>query len=355
MFPRRLTSLLSLALLGLGTSSSPLPGPALPLPARTVAQLSTVPTWLENLAVRPNGDLLVTQLAPVPILYTIKNPSLGNATLEPIYEFHAANVTDLLGITETAPDTYAIIAGNATTNSTGYAGTWSVWQAAFASPDVSTPTVHKIANVPRAKLLNGAATLPSDPSIVIMADSQYGLLFRFDTKTGTSEIIADGPELKPYPEMHNGTVGFGANGLKIRDGWVYFSNSDLIAIYRVPITSRGYISHSPKAVVELYANLTAVANFVDDFTFGLDGTLWAVSNYENTVIAVSPGGKKMEVVAGAKGSVTFAGDTAAAFGRTDRDRDVLYVSTAGGLAMPVTGSVVAPGSIVAVDTKGYAC
>ncbi|KAI4622082.1 hypothetical protein J4E83_004821 [Alternaria metachromatica] len=355
MSPRRLTFLLSLAVLGLGTLSSPLSGPALPLPARTVAQLPTVPTWLENIAVRPNGDLLVTQLAPVPILYTIKNPSLGNATLEPIYEFRATNVTDLLGITETAPDTYAIIAGNATTNSTGYAGTWSVWQATFASPDVSIPTVHKIANVPQAKLLNGAAALLSDPSIVMIVDSQYGLLFRLDTKTGTSDIIADGPEFKPYPELHNATVGFGANGIKIRNGFVYFSNSDLIAIYRVPITSRGYIPHNPKGGVELYANLTAVADFVDDFTFGPDGTLWAVSNYENTVIAVSPGGKKMEVVAGAKGSVTFAGDTAAAFGRTDRDRDVLYVSTAGGLAMPVNGSVVVPGSIVAVDTRGYAC
>jgi hypothetical protein len=355
MSPKKLSFLLYLASLGLGTSSSPLSHPTLPLPARTIAQLSTVPTWLENLAVRPNGDLLVTQLAPLPILYTIKNPSLGNATLEPIYEVRATNVTDLLGITETTPDTYAIIAGNATTNSTGYAGTWSVWQATFASANTSVPTIRKLGNVPQAKLLNGAVALASDPTIIFIVDSQYGLLFRFDTKTGTSDIIADGPELKPYPQLHNATVGFGANGVKFRDGWVYFSNSDLICIYRVRVTSKGYIPHKPKAVIELYANLTAVADFVDDFTFGADGTLWAVSNYENTVIAVRPGGKKMEVVAGAKGSLTFAGDTAAAFGRTESDRQVLYVSTAGGLAMPVNGSVVVPGSIVGVDTSGYMC
>jgi hypothetical protein len=355
MLPKKLTILLASVSLGFSAASPLHTGPNLPLPARTVAQLSTTPTWLENIVVRPNGDLLVTQLAPSPILYTIKNPSSENATLEPIYQFRATNVTDLLGIAETTPDTYAIIAGNATANSTGYVGTFSVWQATFASPNTSIPTVHKLANIPQAKLLNGAVALPSDPSILIIADSQFGLLFRFDTQARTSEIIADRPELKPYPQQRNATVGFGVNGVRIRDGWLYFSNSDLVSIYRVPITSTGYIPHSPRAKVQLYANLTVVADFVDDFTFGADGTLWAVSNFGNNVIAVSSGGKKIEIVAGEEGRLTLAGDTAAAFGRTDRDRDVLYVCTAGGLGNPVNGSVVEPGKVVGVDTKGYGC
>jgi hypothetical protein len=62
------------------------PGFSLPLPARTVAQLDAVPTWLENIAVRPNGDLLVTQLAPLPVLLTVKSPTSTHATLEPIYQ-----------------------------------------------------------------------------------------------------------------------------------------------------------------------------------------------------------------------------------------------------------------------------
>jgi hypothetical protein len=344
---KELAALLSLASLGLSTASSSYSDPTLPLPVRTVAQLSTVPTWLENIAVRPNGDLLVTQLAPLPVLYTIKSPSSGNATLESIYQFHADNVTDLLGITETTPDTYIIIAGNASANSTGYAGTFSVWQASFVSSNASVPTVRKLANIPQAKLLNGAIALPSDPSIVIIADSQYGLLFRLDTKNGTSEIIGDRPELKAYPELHNATVGFGVNGVKIRNKWLYFSNSDLVSIYRVPITSRGYISHN--SVVELYANLNAVAGFVDDFTFGADGTLWAVSNLENTLISVSPGGKRAAVVAGGKGLLTLAGDTAVAFGRSKHDREVLYVCTAGGLGKPVNGSIVEAGKVVGQD------
>jgi hypothetical protein len=355
MMLNKCVTLLFLASLGLGSALSRRADLTLPLPARTVAQLSTLPTWLENIAARPNGDLLVTQLSPSPILHTIKNPSSGNATLESIYQFHADNVTDLLGITETTPDTYIIIAGNATANATGYAGTFSVWQADFATANMYIPTVRKLANIPQAKLLNGAISLPSDPSIVIIADSQYGLLFRFDTKTGVSEIIADRPELKAYPQQHNATVGFGVNGVKIRGKWLYFSNSDLVSIYRIPITSTGYIPHKSEAAVELYASLTAVADFVDDFTFKADGTLWAVSNYGNTLIAVSAGGKKVQVVAGGKGLLTLAGGTAAAFGRTKEDREVVYVSTAGGLGRPVNGSVVEAGKVAGIDTRGYRC
>lgn len=115
--------LLPLFSIGLCTPTSdhnkPKPNVNLPLPARTVAQLDTVPTWLENIAIRANGDLLVTQLAPAPVLYTVKNPSSKHAVLEPIYQWHEPNVTILLGIIETFPDTFAIIAGYATANATG--------------------------------------------------------------------------------------------------------------------------------------------------------------------------------------------------------------------------------------------
>ncbi|KAH7077562.1 hypothetical protein BKA63DRAFT_410944 [Paraphoma chrysanthemicola] len=327
----------------------------LPLPATTIAQLNTAPTWLENIAVRPNGDLLVTQLAPAPILYTVKNPSSKHATLESIYQWKEPNVTVLLGITETYPDTFAIITGNATANATGYAGTFAVWEAKFSLPKSSKLSVRKIANVPEAMFLNGVIPLPGHPDILLIPDSQFGLLFRLNTRTGKSEIIADRSEFKPYPERQNKTVGFGINGVRIKDGYLYFSNSNLITIFRIPITRDGYIAQNGKAAVELYADLSSATIFVDDFTFSDDGTLWAVANDGNTIVAVSPGGKKVQAVAGAFDHLTIAGGTAAAFGRTKSDRDVLYVSTAGGLDAPVNGTVTEPGKVVGVNTKGYVC
>jgi hypothetical protein len=339
IFLLSLASLLSVAQC-IPTASIPAsqPNVKLPLPARTVAQLDTVPTWLENIAVRANGDLLVTQLAPAPVLYTIRNPASKNATLEPIYEWRESNVTDILGITETIPDTFNIITGNATTDALGYAGTFSVW-----------------ANIPEAMFLNGIVPMPGRPEIVFIADSQFGLLFRLDTHTGKHEIIAQGPEFDPYPALQNKTVGFGINGVKIRDGYLYFSNSNLVKIFRIPLTKDGNIAQKGKAPIELYVDLNAAAIFVDDFIFSDDGTLWAASNYGNTIVAVSLDGKRVQTVAGAITQLTLAGSTAAAFGRARYDKNILYVCTAGGLGEPVNGTMVEPGKVEAIDTAGFAC
>jgi hypothetical protein len=54
-------------------------------------------------------------------------------------------------------------------------------------------------------------------------------------------------------------------------------------------------------------------------------------------------------VAGAIDDFVLAGPTAAAFGRTSKDRDVLYVSTRGGIVDPATGFD--DGKVVAIDTS----
>lgn len=88
-----------------------------------------------------------------------------------------------MGITKTFPDVFNIVAGNATANATGYAGTFSVWEAEFSSLGSSVPAVRKIANIPEAMFLNGIVPVPGRPDIVLIPDSQFGLLFRLDTST----------------------------------------------------------------------------------------------------------------------------------------------------------------------------
>ncbi|KAH6644882.1 hypothetical protein C7974DRAFT_430523 [Boeremia exigua] len=310
-------------------------------------QLPKSPSWLENVAVRSNGDLLVTQFNPAPVLYTAKDPASGKATLETVYEF--TTITKILGIIETLPDTFVIVGGNATANATGFAGTFSAWEVKFSK---SVARTKKIADIPDSMFLNGVVSLPDAPHVVLIADSQFGLLFRLDTKSGKHEIIADRPQFKSDAQRFNQTVGFGINGVKIRDGYLYCSNSDLINIYRVPITKDGYIAQGGKAPVELYADLNPVTTFLDDFEIGKDGTLWVVTNSANTVVAVSPKDRKPRVVVGAKDQLTVAGGTGAAFGRTAQDKHVLYVSTTGGLAAPINGTIVEPGKVEGIDTRG---
>lgn len=51
--------------------------------------------------------------------------------------------------------------------------------------------------------------------------------------------------------------------------------------------------------------------------------------------------------------LTVAGDTSARFGRTPGKFDTLYVSTAGGPAPPVNGTVTEGEKVVAIDTRGF--
>lgn len=61
----------------------------------------------------------------------------------------------------------------------------------------------------------------------------------------------------------------------------------------------------------------------------------------------------MEAVAGAVDQLTIAGGTSCQFGRTESNRNVLYVATCGGLAAPVNGTEVEEGKIVAIDTSTF--
>lgn len=83
---------------------------ALPLPARTVFQLDgTLPaTWFENIAVRRNGDLLVTMLAPNASIYSIPQPLSGSSQAS-IINFEDAN--GLVGIAELVPDVFIVAGG----------------------------------------------------------------------------------------------------------------------------------------------------------------------------------------------------------------------------------------------------
>lgn len=94
---------------------------------------------------------------------------------------------------------------------------------------------------------------------------------------------------------------------------------------------------------------------MDDFALR-GGSAFLVTGSGNTIARVGLNGDgKQSIIAGALNSTVLAQPTAATFGRMERDRDVLYVVTAGGLATPVIvdGEAVQVGAqVVAVDLRG---
>lgn len=77
---------------------------------RTVYQFPN-PTWVENLAVRSNGHLLLTLLS-TPDLYQLDPNSGSTAGAKLVYHF--PEYTGLCGIVEIENDVFAVVAGNLT-------------------------------------------------------------------------------------------------------------------------------------------------------------------------------------------------------------------------------------------------
>ncbi|KAI0846669.1 hypothetical protein F5Y00DRAFT_264284 [Daldinia vernicosa] len=324
-----------------------------PLSSRIVARMNQSDAFVENIAVRSNGDLVVTLLNPSASVYTVKSPYTDSPIVSLAHTFEGANGT--IGITETSHDTFVVVAALIRDAAQPLPNTTSLWELKLDDGDQQA-TARRMVHIAEAGLINGIVSVPDNESIILAADSQLGAIFRADVANGEYEVILDAPELKLTP---GASIPLGVNGLKasitpwiyrrIRDGYVYLSNSDLFSIYRFQIDEQGYPIQG--AEIEKVATVEGVS-FVDDFTFDRHGNIWLATNTNNTVVTIGKDGRQ-SVVVGSLTELTVAGDSSLAFGKTSIDQDVLYVTTSGGIPAPVNGTFTEPGKIVAVDARGY--
>jgi hypothetical protein len=298
-------------------------------------------TWIENIAVRANGNLLLT-LISTPSLYEL-NPLIPNPEAKLIHSFPP--FTSLLGISEIQPDVFAVIAGNwSTTTFTTTNGSYSVWKVDLNTPPHSPAKTEKIASIPEASFLNGMTLLsPSSPYLLI-SDSGLGVVWRLNYLTGEYKIILDSPLMKPVA----GQLLLGINGIRVLPGTnlIYFTNSFQYILARVPVYLTGPEAGSASG------NYTVVATtgFADDFTFDGQGNAYVTQDPGDAVEVVSFEGE-VKVLVGSENSTVVEGDTADAFGRTERDRGTLYVVTNGGIAGLVNGTRIVGGKVLAVDVE----
>ncbi|CAH0058191.1 unnamed protein product [Clonostachys solani] len=322
------------------------------LPTHTVASFNQTGSWFENLAVRPNGDLLVTMMLPNPTLFHVKSPGSADAQLVPLYKF--PNATGLVGITETGNDRFAVNMHNFSAFVTPVADTGAVWEINFSNTHRDDFTAREVTVIKGAGLLNGMTSLTGKNSkspkckaetSLIVADSYAGVLRRVSLSTGSDEILLDAPELKPTTDSP-----FGVNGVHVWGTHLYWTNTALRSLYRIAIDSSGYPLKS--AAVEVLLSLPDIS-IIDDFTFDKKGNIWAAASSNNTMLVIykNGGSKEYSTYTSAAGEVTslaLGGVTATAFGM-GRDSNTLFATTSGASAVPVNGTVTEPAKVVAVD------
>ncbi|KAG5933080.1 hypothetical protein E4U59_007070 [Claviceps monticola] len=335
------TTLLVLSLLGSAISRHH--HPASVLPDRLIHQFPPG-IWIENLAVRPNGNLLLTTLKPNASVYEVVNPSSENPSTE--LRFTTTLVDSFFGIAELQPDVFAVLGGNHTPTA-GKKGEWGVWLANFTNTNTGNDSDSDSDNDKRnsltietrlavklheAVLLNGASAVPGKPNLVMAADSAQGLVYRIDVDTGKVDITQNLKKMKPMPNTNKGNstkYSIGINGVRIRNKYLYFTNSATRGFYRIKVKPDG--SSSPSAYKAALETMTVLdASFADDFDIGpgTQDTAWVVTNYNNSIMSVTTGGDAT-LAAGGTNSPVIPSDTSCRFGRTAADDHVLYTTTAG--------------------------
>lgn len=308
-----------------------------PLPSRVVYQFPK-PTWIENIAVRSNGQLLVTLLT-TPELYLV-DPKTSDAKL--VYKFE--EISSLTGIIEIQDDVFYVAGGNFNLQTfANEAGSYHVWEVDLKAFDTtSEPAVKEIAHLPSAGLPNGFELLSKDEGAFLFADSEVGGVWKLNVKDGSCEIAIEVDEMKFAPPP---ALSMGVNGIKIRDGHLYWSNTSKAIMCRIKIDGHG------KAIGK--AEVLEENVVVDDFVFDAKGNAWLATNPVNTVAVLKEKGEGVVTAIGGKNELTVAGGTACQFGRQPSDGYILYLVTTGGLAGPVDGDKVEGGKIVAIDTSYF--
>lgn len=306
-------------------------------------------TWIENIAVRSSGELLLTLLNK-PALDQF-DPFDPGATPKRVHYF--ANVLGLTGIAEIAPDSFALAAGNFSfTSGSGQRGSWSIRNVDFNAPHKIEAEVSKIADVPQATFLNGLCNLPSSkaPEDILVGDIDEGVIRRVDTTTGDVSVAVKNKFTAVAPDaIFGGSTG--VDGIRVKDGTLYLANVGKLFFASLPIHSDG--TPDGKGTIISKIHKSELVKYFDDFAIkGEDAYL--VTGSGNSIERIGlDGTPKGRIIAGSLNSTQFAGPTSAAFGRTEKDNHILYVVTSGGLAAPVDGNITVGAQVLAVDTSRW--
>ncbi|KAL7929177.1 hypothetical protein V8C35DRAFT_325304 [Trichoderma chlorosporum] len=317
-------------------------------------------TWVENIAARSNGDLLLSIIGR-PQLFAI-DPS-ASSPKQPVLIHEFTGFLDVFGIAEYQADKFAVLTGNFSLESGDLGiGSWAVWSVDLNGVNISprngestpfsAPLVAKITDVPAAYFLNGLSLLSQKQQTLLIGDINAGVIYRLDIVSGDYEIVLNDTFTAPVP-----TPPFpisGVDGLHVRNGSeLFFSNVGKQQLYKVPINEDG----TPAGPVVTVATTLSTLDEYDDFTFDCAGNIFITTGGGNSIEMISADGRQQIVIAGNVNSTAMAEPTSCTFGRGLYDKNVLYVVTGGGLALPVNGDIIVGGQLVAVRTtsEGSAC
>lgn len=287
-------------------------------------------TRLENLATRSNGQLVLTAISD-PSVYLL-DPSKRNSKPQLVHQFPRA--TSMSGVVETAPDVFVVVAGNwSLTSFEGVIGSFEVWSIDFNTKE---PTISSVAVMPGAAGLNGITNCHDSTTVVLIADSDIGAIWRLDTATGKHDIAFKDPLFTNCTSR----LPLGLNGVSMYEGRLHFANSALRIYGRVPLAMDG----SALGEIEIIARASSASTIFDDISMDWQGSAW-VATHPNAVTQITAQGKQRNFTGG---DVEMNNPTSVVWGRGSFEAEkMLYITTNG---VSAQGRFVGA-QVMALDTR----
>lgn len=283
-------------------------------PAKVITSFPAY-TFLENLAIAPDGTIFVT------------NHEIGKivrVTPDGNQQIHASVAGKVSGLAFTSNGDLIATGWNAD----------SVPVVFLIAPDGTAET---LLTLPDAIFLNGITPLSDHQYLT--ADSYRGAIWLIDVTQPSASIWLEHPLLarsnseNPIPA---------ANGIKRFCRTVYVSNTEQMLLLRISLG----IGDSP-GEPEVFVEKTNI----DDFAFDVEGNLYGATHIYNSVVRVGTDGMTTIIAQAEQGVI---GSTSVAFGQSEGDRTAIYVVTNGGMFLPLPSGVF-PANVVRLEVgkAGY--
>ena len=288
-------------------------------------------TFIENIAVRRNGHLLLSTFRNGSV-YDL-DPNVANP--EPQLVAELPGVSSLVGIAEIADDVFAVGGGNRVPEGFGFIqGTMKVFRVDMNKKDAGAGTsdvVAVVTDIPDTTGLNGMCALPGRPSVVLGADSKAGRILRIDTATGRVDAPIVDELLLPSTDPN--IVPLGINGIRVSGEYVYVTNSGLGLFGRVRITADGERAGEIERIAKI-KNPSKMSGY-DDFAIVATGEgppRAYVALHPNTVQKIGIDDGTQTLFVGGGESTLLKNPTSVAL---SGDGQKIYICSAGGQVVEV--------------------
>lgn len=173
--------------------------------------------------------------------------------------------------------------------------------------------------VPESDFWIGITPLNNDT--VFIAEAGKGSIYKMTLSTGDYSVVLSDSSMKAAA---GSPISEGIHGIVYRAGYLYYTSTFGIGYYKVKVDPA--TGETTGAVISI---VTIALGNPEGFAIGGDGASYVCDVGKNSIVKVTDDGKLTNVTAA-------QGCSSVAFGRGEKDKSTLYISTNGGAVLSAT-------------------